>query len=79
MVRSCKRKEWATTSKLHFLGLDVYEDPAAESLTTSLKGDPARHYRDTARHFVNCLAAQQPRVRLSGHIGSYPASQKPAA
>ena len=36
-------------SKLLFLGLDVYEHQAAESL----KADPARR-------FVNCLAAHQP-------------------
>ena len=47
-------------SKLLSLRLDVYEHQAAESLTTSLKADPARHDRGTARQFVNCLAACQP-------------------
>jgi hypothetical protein len=36
---------------------------AAESLTTSLGKDSAHYYQCTARHFLNYLDAQHPRVR----------------
>lgn len=41
---------------------------AAESLTTSLTVHSAHYYRCTARHFLNYLDAQHPRVRSLGQL-----------
>lgn len=43
--------------------LAVLFQRAAESLTTSLTADSAHYYQATARHFLNYLDAQHPRVR----------------